>query len=77
MFAQICKEVGFAKPEELYVALGSGRLPVKTIANKIMAASGTMKEATPTAEMLPVAPGARRGRAAGASAASSASPSKA
>ena len=66
VFGQICKEVGFAKPEDLYVAIGSGRLPVKTIANKVMAASGTMKEATPTQEMLPSASGARRRGATGA-----------
>ena len=26
VFAQICKEVGFAKPDDLFVAIGSGRL---------------------------------------------------
>ena len=77
VFGQICKEVGFAKAEDLFVALGSGRLPVKTIAHKVMAASGTMKEATPDARDAAHAPGARRRRAAGASAARSASPSKA
>ncbi len=56
VFSQICKDVGFAKPDDLFVALGSGRLPVKTVANKVMQASGTMKEATPPPEMLPRAP---------------------
>ena len=56
VFAQICKEVGYAKAEDLFVAIGSGRLPVKAVANKVMAASGTMKEATPTPEMLPTRP---------------------
>jgi guanosine-3',5'-bis(diphosphate) 3'-pyrophosphohydrolase len=56
VFTQICKEIGFAKPDDLFVAIGSGRLPVKTVANKVMQASGTMKEATPPPEMLPTRP---------------------
>jgi GTP pyrophosphokinase len=56
VFTQICKDIGFAKPDDLFVALGSGRLPVKTVAAKVMQASGTMKEATPPPEMLPKAP---------------------
>ncbi len=53
VFAQIVKEVGFAKPEDLYAALGSGRVAVKTVAAKVMQRAGTMKEATPPPEMLP------------------------
>ena len=53
VFAQIVKEVGFARPEDLYVALGSGRVAVKTVAAKVMQRAGTMKEATPPPEMLP------------------------
>lgn len=53
VFAQIVKEVGFAKPEDLYAALGSGRVAVKTVATKVMQRAGTMKEATPPPEMLP------------------------
>ena len=56
VFAQICKEIGFAKADDLFVALGSGRLPVKTVAVKVMQASGTMKEATPPPELLPTRP---------------------
>jgi GTP pyrophosphokinase len=56
VFTQICKEVGFAKPDDLFAAIGSGRLPVKAIANKVMAASGTMKEATPAPEAPPTRP---------------------
>ena len=56
VFAQICKDVGFNKPDDLFVALGSGRLPVKTVANKVMQRAGTMKEATPPPEMLPSRP---------------------
>jgi len=56
VFAQICKEVGFARPEDLFVALGSGRLPVKTVVTKVMQRAGTMKEATPPPEMLPSRP---------------------
>jgi len=55
VFGQICKEIGFAKPDELFVAIGSGRVPVKAVANKVMQASGTMKEATPP-QMLPTRP---------------------
>ncbi|MCX6372162.1 MAG: bifunctional (p)ppGpp synthetase/guanosine-3',5'-bis(diphosphate) 3'-pyrophosphohydrolase [Actinobacteria bacterium] len=56
VFGQICKEIGFAKPDDLFVAIGSGRVPVKVVANKVMQASGTMKEATPPPEMLPTRP---------------------
>jgi guanosine-3',5'-bis(diphosphate) 3'-pyrophosphohydrolase len=56
VFAQICKDVGYSKPDDLFVALGSGRLPVKTIAHKVMQRAGTMKEATPPPEMLPSRP---------------------
>ena len=56
VFTQICKEIGFAKPDDLYLAIGSGRVPVKTVANKVMQASGTMKEATPPPAMLPTRP---------------------
>ena len=35
-----CKEVGFSKPDDLYVAIGSGRVAVKTIANKVMQRAG-------------------------------------
>ncbi len=56
VFTQIVKEVGFSKPEDLYVAIGSGRVAVKTIANKVMQRAGTIKEATPPPEMLPQRP---------------------
>jgi GTP pyrophosphokinase len=53
VFRQIAKEVGFAKPDDLFAAIGSGRIPVKTVATKVMQRAGTMKEATPPPEMLP------------------------
>jgi GTP diphosphokinase / guanosine-3',5'-bis(diphosphate) 3'-diphosphatase len=53
VFTQIVKEVGFAKPDDLYAALGSGRVAVKTVATKVMQRAGTMREATPPPEMLP------------------------
>ncbi len=53
VFAQIVKEVGFAKPDDLFLAIGSGRVPVRTVATKVMQRAGTMKEATPPPEMLP------------------------
>ena len=53
VFGQIVKETGYAKPEDLYAAIGSGRVTVKTVVNKVMQRAGTMKEATPSAELLP------------------------
>ncbi len=53
VFGQIVKDTGYAKPEDLYAAIGSGRVTVKTVVNKVMQSAGTMKEATPSAEMLP------------------------
>ena len=56
VFSQICKEIGFNKPDDLYAAIGSGRVPVKTVANKILQVSGTMKEAAPAPEPMPLRP---------------------
>lgn len=56
VFAQICKEIGFSRPDDLYAAIGSGRVAVKTVANKVLQASGTMKEAAAPAEILPARP---------------------
>jgi guanosine-3',5'-bis(diphosphate) 3'-pyrophosphohydrolase len=56
VFSQIVKDVGYQRPEDLYVALGSGRLPVKTVVNKVMQRAGTMKEAIPAVEELPTEP---------------------
>jgi GTP diphosphokinase / guanosine-3',5'-bis(diphosphate) 3'-diphosphatase len=55
VFGQICKEIGFGRPDDLFAALGSGRVPVKTVASKLMQASGTMKEAPPP-DVLPTRP---------------------
>jgi len=55
-FLQIVKETGFQKAEDLYVALGSGRLPVKTVTNKVLQRTGTVKAAAPQVDMLPTAP---------------------
>ncbi len=52
VFSQIVKDMGYAKAEDLFVALGSGRVTVKTVVNKVMQRAGTMKEATPSAELL-------------------------
>ncbi len=56
VFSQIVKDVGYQRPEDLYVALGSGRLPVKSVVNKVMQRAGTMKEAIPAAAELPTEP---------------------
>ncbi len=55
-FAQICKEIGFSKPDDLYMAIGSGRVPVKTVATKVLQASGTLKATAPRAEPLAAKP---------------------
>ena len=56
LFGRICKDVGYNKPDDLFLALGSGRLPVRTVVHKVMQRAGTMKEATPPPEMLPSRP---------------------
>jgi GTP diphosphokinase / guanosine-3',5'-bis(diphosphate) 3'-diphosphatase len=53
VFGQIVKDMGYSKAEDLFVAVGSGRVTVKTVLNKVMQRAGTMKEATPSAELLP------------------------
>ena len=68
VFQQIVKEVGYQKAEDLYAALGSGRLAARTVVNKILQRAGAMKEAVPEVAMLPteapraVADGRRLGR---------------
>jgi len=59
VFSQIVKDVGYQRAEDLYVALGSGRLPVKSVVNKVMQRAGTMKEAIPAAAELPTEPSGR------------------
>jgi len=54
VFAQLCKEIGFNRPEDLYAAIGSGRVAVKTVANKVLQVSGTMKPAEASADVMPV-----------------------
>ena len=56
VFAQVCKEIGFEKPDDLYAAIGSGRVPVKTVANKLLQASGVVRDAAPSADALPLKP---------------------
>lgn len=53
VFPQIVKEVGFQKADDLYIALGSGRLAARTVVNRILQHAGTMKEAVPEVAMLP------------------------
>ncbi len=55
-FTRICKEIGYSRPEDLFVTIGSGRLPVKVVAKKVLHASGATKEAEP-AEVAPPRPG--------------------
>jgi guanosine-3',5'-bis(diphosphate) 3'-pyrophosphohydrolase len=58
-FATIAKEVGYAKIDDLYAALGSGRVPVRTVVNKVLGRTGTMKEAVPEVDMLPTSTAAQ------------------
>ena len=47
VFAQIVKDLGYQKADDLYVALGSGRIPVRAVVNKVMQRSGSEKAAVP------------------------------
>jgi guanosine-3',5'-bis(diphosphate) 3'-pyrophosphohydrolase len=58
-FAAIAKEVGFAKTDDLYAAVGSGRVPVRTVVNKVLGRAGTMKAAVPEVGMLPTSTAAQ------------------
>ena len=56
VFGQIVKEVGYRRPEALYTAIGSGRIPVRTVVNKVLQHADTMKEAVPTPDVMPIEP---------------------
>ena len=58
VFNKIVKDAGFAQPEDLFVAIGSGRVAVKPVVAKAMRHIGAMREAVPEVEMLPVETGA-------------------
>ena len=55
-FTHLVKELGYQKADDLYVALGSGRVPVRTVVNKAMKLAGSEKVAVPEIEMLPRRP---------------------
>ena len=55
---KIVKDVGYQEPEDLYAAIGSGRISIKTVAEKAMRHVGALREAVPEVEMLPVDTGA-------------------
>jgi len=56
-FIKIVRDTGFQQAADLFVAIGSGRVPVKQVVNKVMRHLGAMKEAVPEIEMLPTATG--------------------
>ncbi len=58
VFSRIVKDLGYQKADDLYVALGSGRIPVRAVVNKVMQRSGGEKAAVPEVEMLPTEPNA-------------------
>ncbi|HJW75234.1 MAG TPA: bifunctional (p)ppGpp synthetase/guanosine-3',5'-bis(diphosphate) 3'-pyrophosphohydrolase [Thermoleophilia bacterium] len=58
-FAAIAREVGFARTDDLYAAIGSGRVPVRTVVNKVLGHTGTMKAAVPEVAMLPTSTAAQ------------------
>jgi guanosine-3',5'-bis(diphosphate) 3'-pyrophosphohydrolase len=60
VFGRIVKEVGFNEPEDLFAAIGSGRIAVKQVVGKVARHLGAMKEAVPEVEMLPAETGANQ-----------------
>jgi GTP pyrophosphokinase len=56
VFSRTVKDLGYQKPEDLYLALGSGRIPVRAVVNKVMQRSGGEKAAVPEIAMLPTEP---------------------
>jgi guanosine-3',5'-bis(diphosphate) 3'-pyrophosphohydrolase len=57
VLAQVIRDVGFKKAEDFYLALGSGKLPVTQIVNKVLQRLKT--EAVAEEEPLPARPKAR------------------
>lgn len=53
VFQRVLKDTGFAQVEDLYAAIGSGRVAVKTVVDKAARHLGALREAVPEAEMLP------------------------
>ncbi len=56
VFGRVVKDLGYQKADDLYVALGSGRIPVRTVVNKVMQRTGGEKVAVPAVDMLPTEP---------------------
>jgi len=52
-FGEVVKDLGYHKSEDLYAALGSGRVPVRTVVNRVMKFTGGDKGAVPEVDMLP------------------------
>jgi GTP diphosphokinase / guanosine-3',5'-bis(diphosphate) 3'-diphosphatase len=60
VFGRIVKDVGFNEAEDLFAAIGSGRIAVKQVVSKVARHLGAMKEAVPEVEMLPAETGANQ-----------------
>jgi GTP pyrophosphokinase len=58
VFPRVVKDLGYQKADDLYVALGSGRIPVRAVVTKVLQRSGGEKAAVPEVEMLPTEPNA-------------------
>ena len=56
VFGRIVKELGYKRADDLYAALGSGRVPVRTVVNKVLKLAGSEKVAVPEVDMLPREP---------------------
>ena len=56
VFPRVVKDLGYQKADDLYAALGSGRIPVRAVVNKVLQRSGGEKAAVPEVEMLPTEP---------------------
>ncbi len=58
VFQRVLKETGFTQIDDLYAAIGSGRIAVKAVVDKAVRHMGAMREAVPEVEMLPLDTGA-------------------
>ncbi len=57
-FTPVVKDLGYQRADDLYAALGSGRVPVRTVVNRALKLTGGEKVAVPEVAMLPTEPAA-------------------
>jgi guanosine-3',5'-bis(diphosphate) 3'-pyrophosphohydrolase len=58
LFGRVVKDVGYSNADDLFAAIGSGRVAVKQVVGKVARHLGAMKEAVPEVQMLPAETGA-------------------